>query len=196
MAENATGADTVSALATFEAAVVEAATVSEVVSAVAVFASNIAETVTGADSIVGGNGADTLTGGIGNDLFNYANTGQSGVVATGVVDRITDFATTVDDISGLGVAGGALNEFTAVAGTSGNSYAQALAAANVVFFAANPQSYFMTSFGTDGASAQGILFLNIDNDATADGSILSGLSNQTANMAAATALLVAGDIIV
>ena len=157
-----------------------------------------ADTITGGagnDSITGGAGADNITGGAGNDLFKYADSGQTGNVATGVVDRIADFATTADDISGLGITGTTLGEFTSAAGTSGNTYAQALTAANAVFAAANGQSYFMTSYGTDGSSAQAILFLNMDNNATADGAILIGQSGQTSNMASATALLVAGDIV-
>ena len=148
-----------------------------------------------ADNITGGTIADIITGGAGNDLFKYADSGQTGNVATGVVDRIADFATTADDISGLGITGTATGEFSAAAGITGNTYAQALTAANAVFAAANSQSYFMTSFGTDSASAQGILFLNMDNNGTAEGAILIGLSGQATSMSAATALLVAGDIV-
>jgi hypothetical protein len=147
-----------------------------------------------ADTITGGTGADKMTGGTGADVFVYA-AGDSAATSTATADQITDFATTSDQIK-TGLAGGAAGEFTAVAGTSTNTYANALTAANAVFAGTNTQSYFMTSYGTDGTDAQGALFLNLDNNATADGVILIGTAGQAATQAAATALLVAADIIV
>ena len=105
------------------------------------------------------------------------------------------FATTADIIRGMGVAGATAGEFTAVAGVNGTNYAAALAAANAVFAAATTQSYYMTSFGTNAADAQGILFLNLDNNATTDGAILIGVANIANSNANATALLVAADIL-
>jgi Ca2+-binding RTX toxin-like protein len=149
----------------------------------------------GTNSFTGGLGADAMTGGTGVDTFIFA-AGDNGPATAAVADRVDAFTTTVDIIRGMGVAGSTAGEFTAVAGTSGSAYANALAAANVVFAATNNQSYFMTSYGTDGASAQGVLFLNLDNNATADGAILIGVAGNPANMAAATALVVAADILV
>ena len=150
---------------------------------------------TGIDYIKGGAGADTMVGGGGNDIFAFGASSETGVVATGNIDRLSDFGTTSDKIVGLGVAGITAGEFTAVAGTTLDTYAIALAAANVVFAATPTQSYFMTSYGTAGVSAQGVLFLNIDNNATADGAILIGVAGAQ-TMAAGSLLVVAGDILV
>ena len=53
----------------------------------------------------------------------------------------------------------------------------------------------MTSYGTSGNnSVQGALFLNLDNNSSADGVILIGIGNGN-NMATSAALCVASDII-
>jgi len=169
------------------------------VDAVTFLGSAFGDTSTGGkgnDTITGGAGADVLTGGAGADTFVFATSAHTGDVATGLVDRITDFISGQDTILGLGVDGTAVGEFTAVAGVNGNTYANALTAANAVFAAAQTQSYFLTTFGTDGASAQAVLFLNMDNNATADGAILIGLANAAPHQAGALGLIVAQDIVV
>ena len=146
----------------------------------------------GADTITGGAGVDIMTGAAGADNYVFA-AGDYAVTAT--TDQIIGFATLSDTIK-LGVSGAAAGEFTAVAGTTGDAFAAVLIDANAVFNTTNAQSYYMTAFGTDSASVQGALFLNMDNNATADGVILIGSANSVTSVALGTALVVAADIIV
>ncbi|MCX5864972.1 MAG: hypothetical protein NTW42_07870 [Deltaproteobacteria bacterium] len=146
----------------------------------------------GADTVTAGLGADVITCGGGVDTLVFAQ-GDNAATTAATADTILAFATTVDKIK-TGLAGTTASEFTSAAGTSTWTFAQALTAANVVFAAANAQSYYMTSYGTAGTDAQGVLFMNMDNNATADGCILvNAAAAQT--MAQAAALCVAGDII-
>ena len=75
-----------------------------------------------------------------------------------------------------------------------------MAAANVVFTNTPAQSYFLATFGADavggvGSTAQAVLFLNMDNNATADGAILIGAAGATASNALAVGLLAGTNIL-
>lgn len=151
---------------------------------VSVTGSSVINTITGtkqADSITGGAGADVLTGGLGADnfVFNATPSNDTGVtIAT--ADLIADFVSGTDTISGMGVAGSA-GEYTEAAAVA--DFATALAAANAVFSVTNTQSYYLTSI-TGGV---GLLFINDDNNTTADAVIqLTGITS--ANFAPADIL--------
>ena len=114
----------------------------------------------GLDTIIGGNGNDTITGGLGadsmtgsagSDVFFYgggidASATQTGITAA-TADIITDFTTTVDSIQ-TGLAGTGTNY--AETATDWGSFTQALAAANVAFFADTNLRYYFGQVGGTG----------------------------------------------
>jgi Ca2+-binding RTX toxin-like protein len=142
------------------------------------FAADVLNGGAGADNITGGADADVMTGGAGADNFVFNGTPSSDTgITIALADRIADFLSGTDTISGMGVAGSATGEYTEAAAVA--DFATALAAANVVFAATNAQSYYLTSI-TGGV---GLLFINDDNNAVAEAVIqLTGIT--AANFAA------------
>jgi len=121
----------------------------------------------GIDTINGGAGVDSMTGGNGGDNFVFNGTPSLDTgITQATADIITDFNGGVDVISGMGVAGSAAGEYTEAANVA--DFATALAAANAVFAGANNQSYYLTS----ATGVGGLLFINDDNNATADAVII------------------------
>ena len=103
------------------------------------------------DTITGGLGADSMTGSAGSDVFFYgggidASATQTGITAA-TADIITDFTTTVDSIQ-TGLAGTGTNY--AETATDWGSFTQALAAANVAFFADTNLRYYFGQVGGTG----------------------------------------------
>ena len=158
----------------------------------------------GADVITGGAGADALTGGLGADTFNYTFVGSTaateaantGTVATGAIDVITDFVAGTDTIN-FTVAGAA--QTIASAAVANVNYAAALAQANAAFTAdatVGGLSYFVAAYGA-GAAWTTVLFIDSDGAAagTADGAIQIGLVGAYATEAAALAAITAAGIV-
>jgi len=131
----------------------------------------------GNDTITGGDGNDTLAGGAGKDTFLYTSVAQTGTVATGVIDIITDFTSATegviqDTIQGFGLAG--VQGVNYLEGAGGTTYATALAAANTAFaaFGTNTQ-YFLASYGAD-VAFNAVLFIDLGSTGTAQGAIQIG----------------------
>lgn len=153
----------------------------------------------GNDTLTGKDGADQLTGGAGNDRFSYENTAQTGAVATGVIDVITDFTSTKDSIGGFGAGTIGAGKFAAVpdaAVANDSTYADALADANAIFSAPlATQNYVLSAYGTTG-SFTAVLFIDIDGvPSAATGAIQIGNKGAYATAAQALDALVAGDIV-
>jgi len=158
----------------------------------------------GADVITGGAGADTITTGLGADQVNYVQAGltfaqevaNTGNVATGAIDVITDFTAGTDTIN-FTVAGAA-QTIASVAVANAN-YAAALAQADAAFTAdatVGGLSYFVAAYGA-GAAWTAVLFIDSDAAAggTADGAIQIGVVGQYATEAAALAAITAAGIV-
>ena len=150
----------------------------------------------------GGAGADTITTGAGADQVNYVQgaltfaqeVANTGTVATGAIDVITDFTAGTDTIN-FTVAG-AGQTIASVAAANAN-YAAALAQANAAFTAdATGLSYFVAAYGA-GAAWTSVLFIDSDAAAagTADGAIQIGLVGAYATEAAALAAITAAGIV-
>lgn len=140
-----------------------------------------ADTISGGDGndiLTGGVGVDSLTGGAGSDNFVFDGTPSNDTgITLATADVITDFVSGTDTISGMGVAGNAAGEYTEAAAVA--DFATALAAANAAFNTTNTQSYYLTSI----TGGPGLLFINDNNDATAEAVIvLTGITS--ANFAA------------
>ena len=156
-------------------------------------------TGSGNDTITGGAAADTMAGGSGADQFNYVFTNSTfaleaadtGTVATGVIDILSDFTTGTDTINFT--TAGANVTSTAAGGVA--NYAAALAAANVTF-GAGTDAYNIQAYGS-GTSWTAVLFIDSDGASagTADGAIQIGVVGQYATAAAALAAVVAADIV-
>jgi Ca2+-binding RTX toxin-like protein len=135
----------------------------------------------GNDSITGGTGVDSMTGDGGSDRFIYGSfatlVADTGNTQAGS-DIITDFVSGADSLK-TGVAGTATN--FKILGASAN-YDAAKSAAQGPGGFDGAVSYIYTSFGTTG-----VLFVDTDNNNTADASILF--------TGAAVPVLVAADII-
>ena len=152
----------------------------------------------GNDLIVGSNGADRMRGDAGADSFAYAagsgGQAQTGNVLTGVIDRILDFTSGVDLISGLGVSGsGQFDSFLGGFAT----YADArVGVANQLSL--DGDDYVVTAYGS-GSAWTAVLFLDILNPAldpfTPLGAIQIGTTGQYASQAQAIAAITASDIL-
>lgn len=164
-----------------------------------------ADTITGgagADTITGGSGADALTGGAGADVFNYTfaestavtEATNTGTVATGAIDVITDFVAGTDTINMTVTGDGNFAAATAIANAD---YAAALAQANGIFTAdTGTQDYVLAAYGT-GSAWTAVLFIDSDNAAngTADGAIQIGVVGAYTTEAAALAAITAVGIV-
>jgi len=172
------------------------------------------DTITGGngnDTITGSAGADTITGGLGADVVNYKEFGaypayitfaqevaNTGVVATGVIDVITDFVAGTDTIDF--VLPGAGKFLADVVGTPVGTYALALAAADAAFTAdvvvGGGVAYSLQAYGS-AAAWTAVLFIDSDQalGGTADGAIQIGLVGAYATEAAALAAIAAAGIV-
>ncbi|MCT0215605.1 hypothetical protein KQ298_04610 [Synechococcus sp. CS-1330] len=154
----------------------------------------------GNDKINGGDGADRMTGtGPGADTYLYTSVAQTGTVATGVIDVITDFTSLTltlaikDTIQGFGLAGvagagGNYLEGNGIIGTA--TYATALAEANAAFGVAGGNTqYFLAAYGA-GAAFNAVLFIDLGSTGTAQGAIQIGNAiNPLGTFASANAAL-------
>jgi len=158
----------------------------------------------GVNIITGGAGADTITTGAGTDQVNYdqgaltfaQEVANTGTVAIGVIDVITDFTAGTDTIN-FTVAGAA--QTIASAAVANANYAAALAQADAAFMAdatVGGLSYFVAAYGA-GAAWTSVLFIDSDGAAagTADGAIQIGLVGAYATEAAALAAITAAGIV-
>ena len=153
--------------------------------------------------ITGGAGDDDMTGDAGVDTFAYSggsqagDTAQTGTVATGAIDIITDFAAANDFIdffiAGNGDVATPLNNFTA-AGAAVTSYAAALTAANTALGGAR-QVYNLQAIGS-GTSFTAVLFIdNVAAAGNADGAIQIGSTGAYSTAASALASITATNIV-
>ncbi len=150
-----------------------------------------------ADTLTGLGGNDTMTGGSGADTFRYTGDqssclAQTGNVATGVIDILTDFATGVDkiDLGNSGVYGG-------FAGTGqGNSdYTSAYNHATVRFTAQPGNIYLVEAYGS-GSSWTSVLFArDFGTPAAPTGAIQIGTVGLYSSSAAALTAVVDSDVI-
>ena len=143
------------------------------------------------DVITGAGAADSLTGGTGGDTFNYNLLADSGVVATGVVDTITDFATASDTIATgalLTTAGG----FVAGGGTAAGfaTYALALAGAN----ATNAANMSVTTVAVGAGTSWTAYLMGASVGAATDFVVQLGATGSFATANAANLAFVAGDL--
>ena len=155
---------------------------------------------TGNDTITGGGGADQMTGGLGTtNQFNYKQgaltfaqeVANTGTVATGVIDVLTDFRTASDTI-----------HFTTPTAfltpvNGGATYATALVAANAAFAGGGAGfAYEVAAYGA-GSAWTAVLFIDTDGAAggAADGAIQIGTVGQYATAAAAMAAVTATNIV-
>ena len=164
--------------------------------------SNFADTIFGGDgddTITGNLLADTMTGGAGVNTYFFVDSADTGVVATGVVDVITDFentgsATTWDLIDLNGSAG--ILDSTFKVSTNGvvlNTYDEALANADTLID--GTVDYSIQAVGS-GTSWTAYLFTNdLGSGSTATGAIQLGTTGQFGTAALALGAISAAQII-